>query len=683
MTILTSIFPGGFVASEPPPPLAPETQLRVAMGESGLTPPDEIIFDGRLHRFSTNGRPRDLSGWYVAHDGKIPAGAFGDWRMGMESTWRADIGRSLTPEEDMAHAARMREVRAMREKELAELREATAAKVEQIWHSAQLAHPDHPYLQRKGIAAHGAKVAGDGRLVVPLYDADGQISSLQYIGHDGGKLYQTGGQTGGRFWMVGGDSVSTGPVFIAEGFATAATIHEATGRPCVVAYSASNLPPVTGIMRERYGLAQELVIVADNDQSGTGQKYADQASAKYGARVVMPPVVGMDANDWAQAGNDLEGLLCPPSIESDAIAKLKVVFGDELPDEYHAPDELVENMMTIGSLTVVYGDSNSGKTFWALSVAAAISNGSECYGRRTDQGLVVYLASEAPGSIRSRIQALKKHHGCAFENLAIVPVPLNFYSSEQDAYDVVKMVQAVSDLKRMPVRMLVADTLARMSAGANENSGEDMGPVMARFDQIAQASKAALMIIHHNGKDSAKGARGWSGIRAHIDTEIEVIEKNGTRSATITKQRELPGKGDIIYFKLHVLEMGKTKFGQPATTCVALPDDSGAERDAEKKPSKHTEDVRTIEAAWWHTGADERDGMPFIARQPLIDFLVDQRGWNLRTAQNNMEPGRKDGLASTMMNAGFFRPTPGGWLYCDPVQSSVMLQKKHKEMIAK
>jgi hypothetical protein len=260
--------------------------------------------------------------------------------------------------------------------------------------------------------------------MVPLYDADGTLSTLQYIDEDGGKLYHPGGQTGGKFWMVGSLD-EPGTLFVAEGFATAATIHETTDRPVVVAYSASNLVPVTGTLREMYGATQDIVIVADHDQSGVGQRYAEQASAKYGARMVMPPILG-DANDYAQAGHDLAGLLIQQT-GTAVIDKLKVVFGDQLGSDYEAPDELVEGLMTIGSSVVVYGDSNSGKTFWALSVATAIATGTDCYGRKTDPGLVVYLASEAPASIRSRMQAIKKFHGCNLENLAMVPVPMNFY----------------------------------------------------------------------------------------------------------------------------------------------------------------------------------------------------------------------------------------------------------------
>ena len=195
-------------------------------------------------------------------------------------SWRANVGRQLSPAEEMAHARRMAEAKAIRDAELERQHEVAAATVETIWASAQAASPDHPYLQRKGIGAHGARVTGDGRLVVPLYGQDGRLSSLQYIAHDGSKLYHPGGQTGGKFWMLG-TLDEPGTLYVAEGFATAATIHETTGRPCVVAYSASNLVPVTGALREMYGAAQDIVIVADNDASGVGQKQVVKYQADY------------------------------------------------------------------------------------------------------------------------------------------------------------------------------------------------------------------------------------------------------------------------------------------------------------------------------------------------------------------------------------------------------------------
>ena len=358
--------------------------------------------------------------------------------------------------------------------------------------------------------------------------------------------------------------------------------------------------------------------------------------------------------------------------DADVIEKLNAIFGDELGNDYEAPNELVEGLITIGSTVVVYGDSNSGKTFWALSVAAAIAMGTTCYGRKTDPGLVVYLASESPTSIRSRVQAIKKHYSDNLENLVIVQAPVNFYQGDGDANDVIELVRKIEEIKGQAVRLIIPDTLARISAGANENSGEDMGPVMSRFDVVAAATRACIMIIHHNGKDAAKGSRGWSGIRAHIDTEIEVTEKDGVRSVTVTKQRELPSKGEAIYFKLQVIEMGTTKFGKPATTCVAIPDDESQEQTPHKPLTKHDQNVQLLERAWIAAGAEMRNNCPYLSRSALMDVIVAD-GNSQRTAENKVAPGRKDGLIMPMLNAGVMRPFEHGWIFVNPNQTNAMI----------
>ena len=124
------------------------------------------------------------------------------------------------------------------------------------------------------------------------------------------------------------------------------------------------------------------------------------------------------------------------------------------------------------------------------------------------------------------------------------------------------------------VRLIVGDTLARLSAGANENAGQDMGLVVRRFDRIRTECKAHFLLIHHSGKAAAAGARGWSGIRAAVDTEIEVTDSPAGRCCEITKQRDLPTKGGRIGFRLDVVTLGFTKWGAAATSCVVVPSDA-------------------------------------------------------------------------------------------------------------
>ena len=661
--------PGSTPISAPIIVASPEDQLCDAMRDAGLTPPDEIYFDGNLRRFRSGTKGGsghgDKTGWYVCFADGIPAGRFGDWRSGVEMTFRADVGRKLDAAEEIAIQRRIAEARAAREAEEKKRREMASNVVDEIWNSSSAASPDHPYLKRKGIQAHGARITGDGRLIVPLYSEDGELSSLQYITHDGDKKYHQGGATGGKFWTVG--RMEEGRLYIAEGFATAATIHEQTGCPVVVSYSASNLVQAAEIFTRLYP-GRDVCIVADNDKSGVGMRYAEQASAKYGVKIIMPPIEG-DANDYHMAGHDLGALLNPP--RGSIVQKLKAVFCDEIQDEYIVPDELIENLITIGSLAVIYGDSNSGKTFFSLSMAAAVSSGTDFFGRKTDPGLVIYLATESPASVITRVQALKRHHDIDLKNLVIVPVPINFYEGDGDANDVIELVKAIEEEKGLPVRLIFGDTLARMSSGANENSGEDMGPVMARFDRVADATGAALVIIHHNGKNAAAGARGWSGIRAHIDTEIEVISENDVRMATVTKQRELPGKGESIYFALHVIEMGVGKFGNISTTCVAVPDDEPVNSKNKTELTKgELANIYTFKSAWEESGKDiayddEGHKLPYVSRSALAAHF-ERNGDSKQVIKNKMNENDQKRFLGILLEGNFVKPLQHGYVIIEP-----------------
>lgn len=261
---------------------------------------------------------------------------------------------------------------------------------------------------------------------------------------------------------------------------------------------------------------------------------------------------------------------------------LGICFADGLPDEYTPPDELIEGILTVGAGSVIYGDSNSGKTFLVIDMACAVARGVEWMGRQVEQGLVVYVAAESPASVKSRLQAYQLHHGVKVPNFAIVQAPVNLFNGDTDAELLIRAVKQVERMAGQPARLVIGDTLARLTAGGNENSGEDMGLVVQRFDRIRAATGAHFLLIHHSGKDAAKGARGHSSLRAAVDTEIEVQETPAGRCAEVMKQRDLGTKGERIGFHLEQVHVGVTKWGKSATTCVVQPTDA-PEREAKRK----------------------------------------------------------------------------------------------------
>lgn len=704
MSSLKNIFPNGFRPPVELAPLSPENQLRVAMSDAGIVPPDDLILDGTLRRFGASGKTKDKSGWYVGHDGEVPAGAFGDWKTGQECHWRADIGRELTFQESAMHAKRMIEVKAKREKELTDSREYAAHVATQTWESAQLASDDHPYIKRKGIANPGWHIASDGRLIAPML-IDGEISGLQYISDDGTKMFLKSSKTGGAHWAIGPDyTQGEERIYISEGIATAASVFEATGRAVVVSYSAGNISATAQAIRAKVGPLREIVIVADNDDKieeklkenwpgytnlnwleEYGVRYAKfidakgvereihnvgvvesyKAAEKISATVIFPPCPkgdAIDANDFAQAGGDLSALLEPVESMTAATERLNVVFADALGSEFNPPDELVEGLLTVGASSVVYGDSNSGKTFFVLDMGCAIARGVEWMGRKTEPGLVIYLATEAPASIKTRIQAYQKHHNCTVPNFAIVQTPVNFHRDNKDTKDIVTMVEEVERALGQKARLIVGDTLARISSGANENSGDDMGPIMERFDYLARKSGAHVLIIHHNGKDAAKGARGWSGIRAHIDTEIELKDENNIRTASITKQRELGGKGDNICFKLNVVQMGVTKWGKPATSCVVVQDVDGEHTASNTETEKVSKARKSFESALIKYGYIDSDKMLYVTSDNWMQCEIEENR-HLKDTTCRAYITKTDRYPASL--EGFIKPKNGGYVVFD------------------
>ena len=278
-------------------------QFRGAIESAGLIAPAMIEADGKLRRFASNGKRGDDAGWYALHDDGIPAGIFGDWRNGISQTWRADIGRKLTHAEDAAHRAKIEAMRHEREAEKLREQAEAASKAAAIWKAARPAPEDHPYLVRKGIKASGARLHNDA-LVIPMRDGS-ELHSLQFIGTDGDKRFLTGGRVAGCYYSIG-TTKGAAALCIAEGFATGATIHEATGYPVAVAFNAGNLGPVAKAMRERFA-DLPLILCADDDaatEGNPGRAKAAVAARAVGGLVAIPDF-GTDRPDGATDFNDM------------------------------------------------------------------------------------------------------------------------------------------------------------------------------------------------------------------------------------------------------------------------------------------------------------------------------------------------------------------------------------------
>lgn len=277
-------------------------QFRSAIAAAGVTPPDVIEGDGTLRRFSTNDKATDKSGWYALHTDGVPAGSFGCWRSGLQSTWCSKADTAMTEAERHAHRQRIKAMQVQRDADLVQRQKDAAHSAVELWAQAAPATAAHSYLARKGIQPHGVREFGD-RLLIPMRDTLGTLHSLQTIATDGDKRFHAGGRIKGCYFGIGKPNRT---LIVCEGFATGASIHKCTGHAVAVAFNAGNVLEVARALRSKYPELQ-IIVAADDDHltdGNPGLTKATEAAQAVGARLAVP-VFGDDRPDKATDFNDL------------------------------------------------------------------------------------------------------------------------------------------------------------------------------------------------------------------------------------------------------------------------------------------------------------------------------------------------------------------------------------------
>lgn len=506
----------------------PEEGFRAAIERAGLTPPPEVIGDGKLHRFPSNGKRGDDAGWYVLHvNGSIPAGSFGCWRLGIDEAWRADLGRELSADEEAAHRERVAAHRRVREAEEARQREEARKRAGEIWEASAQASVIHPYLRAKGIQPHIARVHR-GDLVLPVM-ADGAIRSLQFIGRDGAKRFLPRGRLAGGYCLLGWPSDR---MVICEGFATGASIREATNSAVAVAFNAGNLLAVAKTMTKRFPDAR-LVIAADDDAGTPGNPgitKASEAALAVGALLAMPdfgdsrPEGATDFNDLAKARGVEAVRVCigragrvegaggaheggassapsrPPSRAlGDFREAVQIIRADTIEPEL--VDWLWKGFLAAGKLHILAGAPGTGKTTLALALAATMT----CAGRwpngeRASAGSVLIWSGEdsqadtlvprllASGADCRRVRFVGKVDDV--EGRRPFDPATDFPALERKAV-------AIADL-----RLVIVDPIVSAVAGDSHKNAEVRRGLQPLVD-FAEATRCAVIGISHFSKGSS------------------------------------------------------------------------------------------------------------------------------------------------------------------------------------
>jgi len=521
--------------------------LLLEMDKTIQASPDAIIPDGDIHRFDVD-KTCDQKGWYACHTTGVFAYAFyGDWSEGETYRWNS-WGKTSVSEAEKRNIKAIMEASLKRlGEERREQQEEISSKCQELWNAISSASDDHSYLKSKGVKAHGIKVhPTDNGLIIPIY-IDGKISSLQGINEDGCKSFRPGGKVSGGSFLIG----IAGPVMLlCEGYATGASLHEATGLPTIVAFNANNLSKVAMRLKEAYPDTR-FVSCADNDQFTTGNpglSKAREAAEILSADVAYPRFKDPDIRKYGKLTdwNDYHQVYGLKAVESALKPKIKKakrsgsLFTDlaDLTKDLAPPDYLIDGLIERDAIGGFIGPSGACKSFMGVDIACAVAAGTKFAGKAAKLGSVLYLAGEGQNGITRRFAGWMQHN-----DIQIPPGRIQI-SSKIISLDTTGAEEILSALEKIGsgVDLVIVDTLARHMCG-EENSNTAMGDFIKQLDKIRDEYGCTFIIMHHTGhsSDNSNRARGASAFYAALDFEFLLKPpKNGPRTFEGTKNKEGP-----------------------------------------------------------------------------------------------------------------------------------------------
>lgn len=509
--------------------------------EAGLVV-DRIEADGILHRCGVSGKEGGTDGAYKAFLDAPASIWWKNWRTGDEGTWCGVSAADMTAAEREALKARIAEAKEAARKEQAERHAKAAELAARLWEGAPAATDAHPYLQGKEAPAFGLRLARDGRLMVPVLDESGKVQSLQFIAGDGSKRFLSGGRTaGGYFPIPAKDGGKDGPLLIAEGYATAASLHLATAFAVLVAFNAGNLEAVARLARAKHP-DREIIVCADNDvetrkPDGTlwnpGLEAATKAAASIGGKLALCPSHEGRASDF----NDLHVKRSIEAVRREVekareipftpSGGLRVVDIAELLSLRIPPrGHILYPVIPEQGLCMLFAERGMGKTFAALYIAYAVACGGSVFGWKAPQpSPVLYLDGEMPFSaMQERLASIVR--GAAQEPPSVSFLRVLTPDLQGDCLMpnlATKEGQEAMEPYLEGVRLVVVDNLATLARVGRSNDEESWTPVQGWILALRRRG-VSVLLVHHASKNGTQ--RGTSAKEDVLDTVIQLRRPN-------------------------------------------------------------------------------------------------------------------------------------------------------------
>jgi hypothetical protein len=294
-------------------------------------------------------------------------------------------------------------------------------------------------------------------------------------------------------------------------------------------------------------------------------------------------------------------------------SKFGALYLDMLDDPGPEHNWLVQGWIACGEISVVAGASRSGKSFFALEVGLCVAEARPVFGLKVRHGSVIYQAGEGAVGVKKRLRAWRQHHGRIWTRetpFVLLQRPIDIYHSSEGVDQLIEEINAHARVLEAPLRLVVIDTLATATPGADENSGRDMSMVLGNVAKISEKCGCHVMLVHHLNAAGAK-LRGHTSVYANVGQVllVERDEETGIRTVKLDKQKD-DEDGKTMKFELMQITIGADEDGQKITSCICLPvgEKEAVRREEELKGYRLSKTQEVFMQAFFD--AERRYGIP-------------------------------------------------------------------------
>lgn len=500
-------------------------QFRDAMTKDGITTDAQLIPDEELHRFHVIGDTAGtLNGWYILFPKPFPHAVYSSWKLFQNETkkWSAKSEMEMTQEERKNFFATIAIAKEKQNKVKLEAQTKAKGLANDIWNSAKPAPSTHPYLARKKIKPHCARINNNEELVIPIYDDNKTICSLQFIDNEGRKRFLKDGVIRCSYLSIG---TLTDTIYLAEGFATACTIQEITDFGVVITFNCGNLTPVAQAIKAKYP-SHKIIIAADNDKdnpNNPGLNKAKEAAKSISVELVYPnfdkagnPPNASDFNDLCSllGTNETFRQLTPISpLQKPEVAATSpepqsdIIFRKVSDIEAKPISWLWNGLIAYGKVSIIAGNPGLGKSQLTANIVAMVTTAGVLPGNQNQCQLsdVAILSAEddAADTIRPRLEAAGANIFRVFILDAVKEKELHNSSSH-------RCFNLKTDLKRLEdflntiqeIKLLIIDPISAYLGNTDSHKNAEIRALLTPLTELAAKHQIAVLCVSHLSKNA-------------------------------------------------------------------------------------------------------------------------------------------------------------------------------------